>query len=414
MDYRRFRFFILVLCLGIVALGGYYLISRSLGFSSGRTSFTEETKVLPEDTLQTDPLDPPDPWEAFARESDNAGKRAGEYSLLLSSVDHDIKMLILNDEGELEKGHAFTALLEGPEGDAEYGDFDRDGVIYASELISGEYTVSLFDERTPVKKDGKYIARVPVSVREQISYQPLADITPEIYTEAEINAAAEDTAEQSEAEEEREEETESTAGGRPDLSGGSIGIDVSKYNKDIDWNTVKKAGIEFAIIRIGYRGSTSGVLVVDPYFRKNLEGAKAAGVKVGVYFFTQAVNVTEAVEEASAVTTLVSAADLELPVFLDVEAAGGRADGLDVKSRTENINAFCRTLQNAGYSAGVYANKRWFESYIDRESLEGWKIWLARYRSSSPGLECDCWQYTSRGTVDGIKGNVDLDVNYSL
>ncbi len=415
MDYKRFSFLIFLLCALIVFGGGYLLLSRSLGFSSGSVKGEEaELKKLPEEEEKTEEKDP---WEAFAgkedaEEADDTLKaREEEYSLLLSSVDHDIKMLILNRRGELETGHAFSALIEGPEGEAEYGDFDRDGVIYASDLPSGEYTVALFNEDTPVKKDGNYIAKLAVSVREQISYQPLADISPEIFSEAQIDAAEGDTGELAEAGEEKEEDVSAAA---PDLTGGSVGIDVSKYNKEIDWASVKASGIEFAIIRIGYRGSTSGVLVVDSYFRKNLEGAKKAGLKIGVYFFTQAVNVTEAVEEASAVTTLVSAEDLDLPVFLDVEAAGGRADGLDKNTRTANINAFCRTLKNAGYRAGVYANKRWFESYIDRDALEDWKIWLARYRSREPGMECDCWQYTSRGSVDGITGNVDLDVNYSL
>lgn len=384
MDYKHFRIAVFVLCLGIVAAGAYFLISRAFGDSGEPEDITAaQTASAPDSAWE-------DPWEAFAGVENETESPAEEkkqtYSLLLSSVDHDIKMLILAEDGTLAAGHAFSALLEGPAGSAEYGDFDRDGVIYASDLTSGQYIVSLFDENTPVNKDGRWLDRVTVSVREQIVYQPLADITPEIFTEAQIDAEAEDTSVQPE---EEEPEPETGTPQLPDLSGGSVGIDVSKYNREIDWPTVKAAGIEFAIIRIGYRGSTSGVLVVDPYFRKNLEGAKAAGVKVGVYFFTQALNVTEAVEEASAVTTLVSSEDLDLPVFLDVEAAGGRADALDVKTRTDNINAFCRTLENAGYRSGVYANKRWFESYIDRPALGNWKIWLARYRAKSPGADCD-------------------------
>ena len=129
------------------------------------------------------------------------------------------------------------------------------------------------------------------------------------------------------------------------LSSGSgvLGIDVSKWNGSIDWNAVKNSGISYVIIRCGYRGSSTGALIEDPKFRSNIQGAKAAGLKVGVYFFSQAVNEVEAVEEASMVINLVSGYGLNYPVFLDVESSGGRGDKIDAATRTAVCKAFCST-----------------------------------------------------------------------
>ena len=175
---------------------------------------------------------------------------------------------------------------------------------------------------------------------------------------------------------------------------------------------MKAAGIEYAIIRAGYRGSSTGCLVEDPYFEKNLSGARSAGLKIGVYFFTQAVNTDEAAEEAEAVASLVNSSDLSLPVFLDVEGSGGRADALDMASRTDNIISFLETMDDLGYNAGVYANKHWLTSNIDAQKLSGYRIWLAQYNVRTPSYDGDysMWQYTSKGQVSGISGNVDMDL----
>ncbi|MBO6137026.1 MAG: glycoside hydrolase family 25 protein [Lachnospiraceae bacterium] len=391
----------------IILLTGAAFLAYYTGIIGNRKSASTGEEQVSQAKIAEDSGNAEPGFASFETEEKEAEpeRASNNLNLLLSSVDHDIKMLVLNDEGSLVTGKAFTTAVEGPEESFECEDYDRDGVIYASDLVSGEYAVSLYNENGVQVGDP-----VRVRVREEISYTPLVNIEAEVYTEDEIDAEEEDT----EVYERAKEETEPFVENSVNLGNGSVGVDVSKYNKEINWNDVRASGIEFAIIRIGYRGSSSGVLVVDPYFVKNLAGAKAAGMKIGVYFFTQAVNVTEAVEEASAITTLVGADELQLPVFMDVESSGGRADGLDPGTRTEIINAFCRTLESAGYSAGVYLNKRWYESKIDREALGDWKLWLARYKANEPGFPCDCWQYTSRGSVDGIVGNVDLDVNYAL
>ena len=195
---------------------------------------------------------------------------------------------------------------------------------------------------------------------------------------------------------------------------GGRGIDVSKWNGSIDWKAVKNEGIEFAIIRCGYRGSSAGALIEDPTFRTNIKGAQAAGIKVGIYFFTQAVNEVEAVEEASMAINLAKGYGLSFPIYLDVEGSNGRGDSISAAQRTANIKAFCGTVQNAGYKAGVYANKTWFNEKINTGSLTNYKIWLAQYAASPTysATRYDMWQYTSKGRVSGISGNVDLNICY--
>ncbi|SFU61375.1 glycoside hydrolase family 25 protein [Butyrivibrio sp. M55] len=197
-------------------------------------------------------------------------------------------------------------------------------------------------------------------------------------------------------------------------SAGARGIDVSKWNGSIDWKAVRNEGIEFAIIRCGYRGSSQGALIEDPTFRTNIKGAQAAGLKVGVYFFTQAVNEAEAVEEASMVIELCKGYGLSFPVYLDVEGSNGRGDTISAEQRTANIKAFCGTIQNAGYKAGVYANKTWFTSKINTNQITNYKIWLAQYAANPTynATRFDMWQHTSKGKVSGISGNVDLNILY--
>ena len=202
--------------------------------------------------------------------------------------------------------------------------------------------------------------------------------------------------------------------GKLSSGSGSMGIDVSKWNGSIDWNAVKNSGVSYVIIRCGYRGSSTGALIEDPKFKSNIQGAKAAGLQVGVYFFSQAVNEVEAVEEASMALNLVKGYGLNYPIFLDVESSGGRGDGVSRDTRTAVCKAFCATIQNSGYAAGVYANKTWFTEMINTGSLTGYKIWLAQYASAPTykATRYDMWQYSSKGQVSGIKGNVDMNISY--
>ena len=197
------------------------------------------------------------------------------------------------------------------------------------------------------------------------------------------------------------------------VGSGAMGIDVSKWNGSIDWNAVKNSGVNYVIIRVGYRGSSQGALIEDPKFKTNIKGATAAGLKVGVYFFTQAVDEVEAVQEASMVLDRISGYKISYPVFLDVEGSGGRGDAIDSATRTAVCKAFCNTIKNAGYTPGVYANKTWLTSKMDAGALSGYKIWLAQYAKTPTYTgRYDLWQYRSDGKVSGISGKVDLNISY--
>ena len=194
---------------------------------------------------------------------------------------------------------------------------------------------------------------------------------------------------------------------------GTLGIDVSKWNGNINWEAVKNSGVSYVIIRCGYRGSTTGALIEDPKFKANIQGASKAGLKVGIYFFSQAVSEAEAVEEASMTVNLIKGYKISYPVFLDVEPSGGRADGLDRNTRTKVIKAYCETIRNSGYTAGVYANKTWLESYMNTSELSKYKIWLAQYNSNVTYKgRYDLWQYSSKGSVGGIGGHTDMNLSY--
>ena len=190
------------------------------------------------------------------------------------------------------------------------------------------------------------------------------------------------------------------------------GIDVSKFQGSIDWNAVKADGITFAIIRCGYRGYGSGALVEDSTYRANIRGAINAGLKVGVYFYSQAINEAEAVEEASMVLSLVGGYSLPLGVYYDTESvAGGRANAISAAERTACAVAFCETIRNAGYRAGVYSYASWFYNALNFANISKYNIWIAQYRDKlSFNYKYNIWQYTSSGSVNGISTRVDMNI----
>lgn len=343
-----------------------------------------------------------DPEVQFKSIESYSGK---SVSMVMSSVSKDLRIMIVDSLGELVTGAPFTVTLQGM---GSYTDEDEDGIIYIDKLRAGEYSVSL-EELEGYRVPNTIMT---IQVRDKIEYRVLDDIEYLILTEADINAKQEDTAVNGAAEE--ADGTENT-----DLEfsrgNGKLGIDVSKWNEEIDWEKVKDAGIEYAIIRCGYRGASSGSLVIDPNFTENIEGAIAADIPVGVYFFTQAVTESEAVEEASMVIHLIEEYDVDYPVFLDSESAGGkgRADDLSVEQRTTVHDAFLQTIAAAGYETGVYGSRNWLEKQLDMERLSDYNTWLAEY-TEAPGYPeyYHIWQYTSKGTVPGISTRVDLNLCY--
>lgn len=192
------------------------------------------------------------------------------------------------------------------------------------------------------------------------------------------------------------------------------GIDVSKFQGEIDWKLVKEDGVEFAILRAGYRGYGNGKLVLDEMFMENLEGTKAQNIDIGVYFYSQATSKEEAVEEAEMVIEALRGYDVTYPVVLDTELPSGdgaRTDGLTNEERTEYILAFCEIIEEAGYIPMVYSNVNWFILKTDYKALSKYDIWLANY-DSQPYFPYDfqMWQYSEKGQVNGIEGDVDLNI----
>lgn len=190
-------------------------------------------------------------------------------------------------------------------------------------------------------------------------------------------------------------------------------LDVSQYNGAIDFDTISQM-VEGIIIRAGYRGyGASGTLVTDSAFRNNIAEAARTNIPMGVYFVTQAINEAEAREEARYCIDLVKGYNLAFPVFIDTENSGngeGRAamGKLTVTNRTAIIKAFCEEVEANGREAGVYASLSWFENCLYLSEIDNYFIWCARYSSTAPDIPYDAWQYTSKGQVAGIKGNVDV------
>ena len=196
------------------------------------------------------------------------------------------------------------------------------------------------------------------------------------------------------------------------------GIDVSSHQGEIDWQAVADSGIRFAIIRAAFRGyGQEGRLVEDSRFVENISGALAAGLDVGVYFFSQAVTVEEAQEELALTLDLIAPYEITYPVVYDWERMPADRDARTHEVTGETLTAmaaaFCRGAEEAGYTPAVYANQNLAYLTLDLSQLKAWPFWLAQY-SSAPTFyyHCDLWQYSHTGTVPGIQGNVDLNLAF--
>ena len=199
-----------------------------------------------------------------------------------------------------------------------------------------------------------------------------------------------------------------------------VGIDVSRHQGSIDWQKVRRAGIDFAIIRVGFRGyGEKGSLNIDDNFHKNISGALDAGIRVGLYFYSQATNIQEAIDEASVAVRQAAGYNVTFPIYCDTEYAqtdhSGRADRLDYDVRTDCVAAFCETVRQAGYIPGVYASKSFFYHQLDYSRLSSYQTWLAHYTKDMTdfGFAHQVWQYTDSAHVYGITQNaVDLNIAY--
>ena len=208
------------------------------------------------------------------------------------------------------------------------------------------------------------------------------------------------------------------------------GIDVSSHNGNVNWEEVRKSGkVDYAIIRAAYRGYESGRIVTDSKFERNIKNAEKNGIDIGLYFFTQAITEQEAVEEANYVLNLVRKhnVNVKYPIVIDTEytpSRDGRADPLDVATRTAVCRAFCETIRNAGYTPAVYASRNWFYDNLNVNQLNNCDIWVAHYtgdvnRPTDYRYRYNMWQYTSSGSVPGVyapvkngRVNVDMSICY--
>ena len=193
-----------------------------------------------------------------------------------------------------------------------------------------------------------------------------------------------------------------------------FGIDVSSHQGDIDWEAVKAEGVEFVFVRAVYRGYGTGKLVIDEKCLQNIEGAQAVGIDVGVYVFSQAISQAEVLEEASTVIGLLDGYTLQLPIVFDVEKvadSSARTNALTVQERTDLTKAFLEAVKNAGYQPMFYHNTEMGAMLLDLTQLTEYPKWFAGYnREFYWPYEYDIWQYSETGRVNGINGNVDLDI----
>lgn len=196
-----------------------------------------------------------------------------------------------------------------------------------------------------------------------------------------------------------------------------LGIDVSQHQGDIDWEKVKAAGIQFVYLRVGYRESIGAKVRADSNFKQNLSDAKAAGLKVGVYFYSQATTEEEAREEADLTLQMLDGASIDYPVAFDFEptndSSGTRVSDLSADQMTKVAKAFCNRIWSSGYSTIIYGNSADLSLY-NLSDLAKYGFWYAEY-GSHPTMDLNfvLWQYTDEGTVDGIEGNVDIDLDLS-
>ena len=199
----------------------------------------------------------------------------------------------------------------------------------------------------------------------------------------------------------------------------SVGVDMSFYNGTIDWNVLKKIGIDFVILRIGGRGWGEGGNLYDDWcFFSSLNAARAAGLNVGAYFYSSATNLAEATREASLAVNRLHGLPLELPLFFDSEFSGnypgGRSDLLSMAERTEIARAFCTQVEKAGYKAGIYCSESFLTDELNFDALSDYQIWMANYTENNtlpaPKHRFDIWQFTDSGRLPGISGSCDINV----
>ena len=349
----------------------------------------------------------------FDRESDTLAARILEdmkdLSVKAVSEERDLRVQILDYEGERKTGEAFKIAVTSekkPNDYENYADADKDGVITIDYMEPGKYLVTLL----PI--DGYTVPDKPteVVVKNQIEYEFIEDIELLFAEKTEAETGLEDT--MVVGAESYADKKQNTSFAKDDYV---YGVDLSDKNTVTDFNKIYESGVRFVMLRVGYRGSISGDIVIDETFDEYAILANRAGLDVGAYFFSQAINEKEAVEEASAVYACCREKNICYPICIRIDQAGGlgRADSLSREDRTKVAQAFMETVKGFGYEPCVYASSNWLKTNLDMRKLSGYRIWMAQFNANPvEDIYYDMWQYSSKGKVPGIDGEVNLSKSF--
>ena len=395
--------------LGIVVLANMDTIRRRSNAVSSVSSVSVSDKA--KDPSKGKVLDA---WKNdetfFDNDKDSLAARILEemksISLKASSVERDLRIRILDYEGNPATDTVFSVSVRSSTGEEKIlEDKDTDGLICLSDLEPGDYEVFL------LPKEDYNVPEEPlrVTVKSKVELSVIEDISLFLRREADTDKEKENLMSLSALDyADKKQKTSFDNSAR-------YGIDISSDNKDVDWVKVYDSGIRFVMLRAGYRGAVSGELIADEKFPENARNAYRAGLDVGAYFFSQAVNVREAVEEASALCVLCSGLNVNYPLCIRIDRAGGngRADGLSEDVRTDMAEAFCKTVKAAGYEPFVYASGKWLTTNLDAKRIGKYGVWLSEFKSV-PSYEeyYDMWQCSSKGKVPGVEGEVGLNITY--
>ena len=343
-------------------------------------------------------------------ESEPSPPQAHGLQLKAFSSAADLYVVLSDPESETLPDASFAFTVVAPDGSLRSWPASADGTLYLTQLEPGLYTVRL-------EADGKYtalpaaievLAPPALPVSENTGFQDVDGLTYYCNRKGEAVTGL------------RQIDGKMYYFNLYGVKAAKLGIDVSYHNKGINWPAVKAQGIDFAILRVGYRGWESGLLWEDDRFVQNLRGAKGAGIDVGVYVYSTAVNPIEARQEADLIVGSLCGMKLEYPVFFDTEQSGdyplGRADRICKANRAPIIQAFCNRIRDAGYTPGIYSGLNYLKNHVDHSMYAPYTTWLANYtrynRLPDFPYEYDMWQFTDAGYVNGIRGIVDMNVIY--
>ena len=395
--------------LGIVVLANMDTIRRRSNAVSSVSSVTASDKV--KDPSKGKILDA---WKSdetfFDNDKESLAARILEemksVSLKASSVERDLRIRILDYEGNPLTGEAFSVSVRSSAGEEQVlEDRDSDGLICLTDIEPGVYEVFLL----PKEDFNVQEEPVRVTVKSKVELSVIEDISLFMRKEADTDKEKNDLMSLSALDyADKKQKTSFDSSAR-------YGVDISSDNGEVDWVKVYDSGIRFVMLRAGYRGAASGELTADERFSENARNAYRAGLDVGAYFFSQAVNEREAVEEASALCVLCSGLNVNYPLCIRIDRAdgNGRADGISEETRTQIAEAFCKTVKTAGYDPFVYASGKWLTTNLDAKRIGKYGVWLSEFKSV-PSYEeyYDMWQCSSKGRVPGIEGEVGLNITY--